>query len=359
MKSRPLAAFLSCEGYHLSEAEKKLFATYNPAGVTLFARNIQDKNQLKKLTEEIKDAVNDDVLIAVDQEGGRVRRLKGAEYINYASQEQIGTLENKQAVRAAKLHAKLISTDLHNAGIAVNFAPVLDIEHKNTTKALDTRCFSDDVLKVAELGQIMVETYIKSGIIPCIKHLPGHGLAEVDPHLGLPVINADLNELMEEFYPFKQCAFAPLGMTAHIVLTAIDDTNPITLSAKGIKEIIRGEIGFEGFLISDAIDMHALCGSVLDKASRALQAGCDCVCYCFGQIDEMEELCRNCPKLADNSMERLDKAKLILHNEHRLTGLKDEIAYNRIAGKMTDYATEYDATEVLHNMKRKKQCLLG
>lgn len=359
MKNVPLAAFLSCEGYKLTEDEKRLFSKFIPAGITLFSRNIKDKIQLQNLINEIKNIAGDDVLIAVDQEGGRVRRLKEPLYRKYASQWQIGSLNSQKAVKVAKLHAKLISQDLRNVGIDINFAPVLDIWHDCTTKALETRCFSNDVFKVAKLGKAMLKSYIKSAIIPCIKHIPGHGLAEVDPHLGLPVIKAKLDELQNEFYPFRQCSKAPMGMTAHIVLEAIDDKYPITLSKKGISEIIRGEIGFNGFLISDAIDMHALCGTPSQKAQAALSAGCDCVCYCFGNIGEMTELCHNCPKMADNSLVRLDKAKQILHNKPECSDTDDAKIYAELTGETAEYAVNYDATEVLNNMQRKKKCLHG
>lgn len=360
MKNIPLAAFLSCAGYQLTEDEKRLFSLFKPAGITLFSRNIKDEIQLKNLIDEIKNITGDDVLIAVDQEGGRVRRLKEPVYRKYASQWQIGSLDNKKAAKAAKLHAELISQDLRNVGIDINFAPVLDVWHKSTTNSLETRCFSDDALKVAKLGKIMLENYIESAIIPCIKHLPGHGLAEVDPHLGLPVIKAGLDQLANEFYPFKQCSNSPMGMTAHIVLEAIDDKFPITLSKKGINDIIRGEIGFDGFLISDAIDMHALCGTPSQKALAALDAGCDCVCYCFGNIEEMTELCNNCPRMADNSLVRLDKAKQILHNRYERLSADDAKIYAELTGETVEYAVNYDATEVLNNMQRKRRkCLHG
>lgn len=356
MSKRPIAAFLSCEGYYLNDDEMRLFEQYKPAGITLFARNIQSKDQLQQLIAQIKMTAGDDVLIAVDQEGGRVRRLKEPLYRAYASQKHIGSLDAKSALKAAKLQAKLIAQDLKEIGINVNFAPVLDIEHDNMTQALATRCFSEDKKIVARLGKAMVESYSKNGIIPCIKHLPGHGLAQVDPHLGLPVINADLDVLKTEFYPFCKCANAPMGMTAHIVLEAIDNKNPITLSKKGIKEIIRGIIGFDGFLISDAIDMHALKGTTSAKALASLNAGCDCVCYCFGKLDEMKELCKSCPQLKDKSLERLDIAKQILHNNMRLAGEKEIADYSRLTLATAEYTTDYDATEVLHNMKRKQQC---
>lgn len=346
------AAFLSCSGLELTDEEKRLFEKFNPAGITLFSRNIGNINQIIKLIKQIKEISGEDTLIAVDQEGGRVRRLKEPDFRSYVSQYQIGELPRNEAKKMAELQAELISDDLKKLGIDINFAPVLDVLHDNTTDALRSRCFSSDAKVVSELGKISVNTYIKSGIIPCIKHLPGHGFAVSDPHLGLPEINKPLDELTEEFRPFRVCNFAPMGMTAHILLPIVDKKNPITQSRKGIKEIIREIIGFNGFLISDAIDMKALKGSVEEKASASLDAGCDCVCYCMGNIDEMKALSKHCRKLSDDALERLDKAKQILHN--KLKGKINERAkkYSSMIYQVAAYEEKYDATEVLHQLQR-------
>ena len=355
MESIQTAAFLSCRGYSLSDEEKRLFNQTRPAGITLFARNIESREQVKHLIAEIKNTSGDDTLIAVDQEGGRVRRLKEPLTRAYAAQKQIGSLPPKEAKEAAKLHAGLIGRDLRDLGITVNFAPVLDVEHANTTDALKGRCFSATPATVATLGKLSIEEYKKTGVIPCIKHLPGHGLTQCDPHLGLPVIEAPRAELEPEFLPFRRCRNAPMGMTAHIVLTAIDPECPLTLSAKGIEQIIRQDIGFTGFLISDAIDMHALKGSALQKAQAALKAGCDCVCYCMADIEEMREMAMSCPKLSDAARERLDKAKQILHNEAE-TVVDDAERYAKLISDTAVYCEKYDATEVLHQLQRIKKC---
>ena len=354
MPKRQLAAFLSCSALELTDEEKRLFAKIRPAGITLFARNIADIEQIKNLISQIKNTAGPDTLIAIDQEGGRVRRLKEPDFMPYGSAFQIGSLPLPQARKIAKLHAKLISHDLNSVGIDVNFAPVLDVLHDNTTSALGSRCFSSDSKLVAQLGKIMLKSYIDNGIIPCIKHLPGHGFAVSDPHLGLPVINKSLSELKTEFAPFKACNFSPFGMTAHILLPQIDSVYPITQSAIGISKIIRGVIGFDGFLISDAIDMKALQGTPSEKALASLQAGCDCVCYCMGYMDEMLDLAKNCPQLSDEACERLDKAKQILHNKKVGSDIiRESDEYLRVMNNVAAYSDKYDATEVLHQLQRK------
>lgn len=352
MASRPLAAMLSCAGLALTEQEKRLFSRCNPLGITLFGRNISDKEQLKSLTAEIRETIGrPDVLIAVDQEGGRVRRLAEPQFRSYASQYEIGSLPPVMAQKAAKLQAKLISQDLHEVGINVNFAPVLDICHPKTTEALKSRCFASSADLVANLGQIMTTSYMASGIIPCIKHLPGHGLAVSDPHLGLPVIDISEDRLQDEILPFKRCVHSPLGMTAHILLPQIDNQNPATQSSVVIERIIRKEIGFNGFLISDSIDMKALKGNTVEKALKSLAAGCDCVCYCMADIDDLEALSLACPKLSDAAMEHLDKALQILHNDNSHIQPGDAAEYEHLINNTSPYRENYDATEVLHQMK--------
>ena len=355
MKKPILAAFLSCEGYYLTDEEKFVLEEANPLGMTLFARNIKNRNQLKELTTEIKKTIGrSDVLIAVDQEGGRVRRLAEPDFRSYSAQIDIGSLETHKAQKATMLHAKLISSDLKQTGFNVNFAPVLDIIHSGTTQSLYSRSFSDQPEKVASLGKITVKTYMDNGILPCIKHLPGHGLATTDPHLSLPVINEPLGIISRELLPFKECSFSPLGMTAHILLPAIDKENPLTQSTAGIKLLIREMAQFDGLLISDAIDMKALKGSVIEKAQKSIEAGCDCICYCMGNINELKALRDFCPKLSDGATERLDKALQILHNKTSSEATSSEVEeYATLMGEISPYQETYDATEVLHQLRKK------
>ena len=214
MEKPILAAMLSCSSVKLSDAEKRLFEKYNPLGVTLFGRNLVSPAQIQVLTKEIKETVGrDDVLIAVDQEGGRVRRLQGDGFYDIVSMEQLGNIAAKQgigkAIGAAIEHSILTCQDLHKAGFNFNYAPVLDIAYPETTPALRNRCFGSDEKLIVLLGGVMAEEYAANGICPCIKHLPGHGRAQADPHLHLPVITASLKELEKDFYPFRLIRHRP------------------------------------------------------------------------------------------------------------------------------------------------------
>lgn len=352
-----LAAMLSIEGTELNSQEKFLLEKSNPLGITLFGRNILNKKQLQNLTKEIKETIGrDDVLIAVDQEGGRIRRLAEPDFRAYASQSELGKTEEKfgreTAERTVRNHAALISKDLSDSGINWNYAPVLDIAYNDTTPALKSRCFGNDEKKTADYGKIMIEEYTKAGICPCIKHMPGHGRAVNDPHLGLPVLNFSLKELEKDFYPFQYNNQAPAGMTAHIQISAIDDAQPVTQSAKAIETLIRGIIGFDGFLISDAVDMHALKGSLTEKTEKSLDAGCDAVCYCMGELNGLNEIAATRRFMDDKSMIRFAKIKNIINNGNRnydYTKIAD--AYLQITGKIEKYNESYDATEILHKMK--------
>ena len=315
-----LSAFICLKGTELTKAEADLLRKYNPAGLTLFKRNIDTPEQVKKLTDDIRSAVNrDDFLIAIDQEGGLVRRLRPPYWHEYVAQQQLGTLPTKQAEEAIKLHATLIANDLHNLGINVVFAPVADTLHPDTTGAIASRCFSTDPKVVAKYASILAKTYIEQGICPCMKHLPGHGLANTDSHLGLPVIDADWKKIEHDFLPFqKMSEFIPFGMTAHVVLPMVDK-KPITQSKKGV-DLIRNEIGFDGFLITDAIEMKALKGTLSQKTKTSLKAGCDVVCYCSGHdqnnpvmVEDCEEVLKASVPLTKKGLERFEQVLKVVN----------------------------------------------
>ena len=343
-----LPAFLSCQGPRLEDKEKRLFERYNPLGVCLFAHgceNVKNKEQLKALVKDIQEAVGrKDVLIAVDQEGGRVRRLLEPEFTPVTAQQNLTTSEQ------AREHAYLVSSDFKSCGINVNFAPVLDTLYPQTSAVLHGRCFDK---YIARLGRSMVNEYIKNGVCPCIKHLPGHGRAEVDPHLNLPIIHADLHKLEKDFAPFKALNNAPMGMLAHIVLTAVDKNNAATISAKVIKDIVRGEIGFGGLLVSDAIVMKSLQGSITEKARRSVAAGCDVICLGNAGFGANEELCRSKIYLTDEATERLDKVRKIV--EKTMNFSKYEYVKNKYCTSLKNiisYDYQYDATEVLKRLRK-------
>ena len=355
--SKPiLAAILSVAGTSLTDEEKFILEKYNPVGIALFGRNIQSKPQLKSLIKEIKEVIGrNDVLIAIDQEGGRVRRLTPPDYRPYAAHIEIGQLPFEQAKQAAQFHAELISNDFHELGINVNFAPCIDRLYNNTTEALKSRCFSDDLNVVSTLGKTMVDTYMKNGILPCIKHMPGLGSAINDPHLSLPQTSLSKELFEADLKPFIECNHSPLAMTAHLLIPHIDKENALTQSKQGIKQLIREKIGFDGFLISDGIDMHALKGTLTQKTLKIIEAGCDCICYSMGTIDGLRELSENCPKLSDAAYQRLDNALQILHNVYEKPNIKlISDKYSKLLSDITPYKETYDATEVLHKLQTKE-----
>ena len=348
--TRPiLAALLSLGGTSLTDAEKRLFEWYNPLGVTLFNRNLENEEQAKLLIRNIKEVIGrEDVVVAVDAEGGRVNRLQAVGYGSYASERVLGKIGSEEI---AALHARLIANDMLKIGANMNFSPVLDLEYADTTASLQGRCFGDDEKKVSRLGKIMWKIYAENGICPCIKHMPGHGRAIVDPHMQLPIVHQNIKELERDFYPFLQNADCPAGMTAHILFPEIDADNPITLSAKGIREIIRKRIGFKGLLISDALDMYALRGSVVERAEAAWNAGCDVVCYCFGKAEEMKLLCENARFLDDVSTQRFEKVRKVFPLGKKSINLDNERKkYYSQVNQFADDEVNYDATEVLHQM---------
>ena len=313
------AAFICVKGPELTLEEADLLRRYNPAGVTLFKRNIDNPDQVKKLTADMRQAVGrEDFLIAIDQEGGLVRRLRPPYWSEYVSQSQLGALPPEQALEAVRLHATLIAKDLRDLGINVVFAPVADTLHTDTTGAIASRCFGADPAVVAKYAALMAKTYMENGICPCMKHLPGHGLANTDSHLGLPVIACDLEKIERDFFPFREMAgFIPLGMTAHVVLPMLDE-KPVTQSEKGI-DLIRRQIGFDGLLITDAIEMRALTGSLADKTRLSLNAGCDLVCYCSGHdqnnpdmTSENETVLKNAGPLSEKASERLSAVNRVI-----------------------------------------------
>lgn len=346
-----LPAFLSVQGFMLSDEEKRLFAKYNPLGVCLFAKgcsNVQNPQQLKRLCQDIKETIErEDVLIAIDQEGGRVRRLVEPEFTPLAEQEKLTTTD------LVRQHAFLASHDLKNSNINVNFAPVLDICYDFTSNVLKGRCFSGNAAEIAILGKAMVDEFTANGICPCVKHLPGHGRAKADPHLELPVVDEDLKTLAEDFFPFKELKNAPMGMVAHLLLKSIDKTSPSSTSPIIINKIIREMIGFNGFLVSDAIVMQALKGSVIERAQHSLEAGCDAVCLGNAGFKNNLELAQSGLVLSDKAQERLKNIQKIISRP--LKNLSYEQIKNKYCATLKNiitYNSEYDATEILSRIRK-------
>ena len=360
MEKPILSAMLSCSGTKLTDDEKILFSQYNPLGISLFGRNLKNPQQIRALCHEIKETIGrDDVLIAIDQEGGRVRRLTEPYFRPYSSQYRLGQIAQEHGIEiakeATKLHATLIAYDLKSLGINWNYAPVIDVEHQNTAEVLRSRTFGSNKGIISTLGNTMLNTYCEYGICPCIKHIPGLGSGSTDPHLALPIINKSLSELENDFTPIRDLNQCPAAMTAHILLPVIDKDNPLTQSTIGIRDIIRHQLGYNGFLISDAIDMHALSGSLSDKTKNALNAGCDAICYCGGNITELTEVAQSCRFLRDNSIIRFEKIKKIISINKSIKNIEvSATRYQELIGKIEEYNDNYDATETLNLMQKEK-----
>ena len=340
-----LPIIVSVSGFELSDDEKYWLSKHQPAGVCFFDNNIKDKLQFKKLLEQIKDVTgNKKILLLLDQEGGRVCRLQGRDFRLYASQQRLGQILPEASI----MHAGLISDDFKQLGLNMNCAPVLDVLKKDTNPVIGSRSFGSDKKLVATLGLNMISTYIKNGICPIMKHIPGHGSAVTDSHLGLPVINKSLEELATDFYPFAINHNAPAAMTAHIVISAVDDKKPITISKKAIDALIRKEIGFDGLLISDALEMRALKGTIGEKTKQILEAGCDLALYCKGDINGLNEMVANCLPISDKTIERLEKIYQII-KKPLSSEVYDYQKYISLTGALKPYSKAEDMTMIMEN----------
>ncbi len=309
-----LAVIFGLEGPRLTAGEKAFFRDCNPWGFILFGRNIETPDQVRALTQEIRACVGRNCLIFVDQEGGRVQRFKPPHWLNYPSGADLckGYAENPaERKRAAYLHHRLIADDLIELGLNANCAPVLDIPLPDANPIISDRAFGDGAPQIIDMAHAAMAGLMNGGVAPVIKHIPGHGRAMVDSHLALPKVDASL-DLLEatDFRPFKALSEAPMAMTAHIVYEAIDPNLPVTLSKSGISQIIREEIGFNGLLMSDDLDMKALSGSLRRKTEKALSAGCDVALQCSGKLPAMVQVASGAKHLDGVSKERADIAMM-------------------------------------------------
>ncbi|MBB5754142.1 beta-N-acetylhexosaminidase [Prosthecomicrobium pneumaticum] len=330
-------AFISgCAGTALSEAEAAFFAAERPWGLILFKRNIGTAEEVCELVARFREAVDDpDAPVLIDQEGGRVQRLGPPLWPNRPAARAIGRLHAEDpaaARRFAWLHGRLIAADLHDLGITVDCLPVLDVATPETHRAIGDRAFSEDAAAVAFLGRAVAEGLAAGGVLPVVKHMPGHGRATVDSHLDLPVVAAPRDVLaVADFVPFRELADLPMAMTAHIVFRAIDPERPATTSAVVIEEVIRGAIGFDGLLMSDDLSMKALGGDYESRAAAVLAAGCDLVLHCNGVMEEMRAVAAAVPELAGRSAERAADARAARGPAQPLDRQADEAEYAVLA----------------------------
>lgn len=304
------------EGPRLSAAEREFFTAEPPFGFILFARNVEDPAQLRELVRSLRDVTGRAATpILIDQEGGRVQRLRAPHWFEARPFGFFGELYARDAERAIemlRLTTRLIAADLREAGISVDCTPCLDLRLPETVGAIGDRAFAADPNIVARLGAVVAEELLKAGILPVIKHLPGHGRATVDSHLELPHVATPREELGRmDFMPFHLLSPLPWAMTSHIVFSDIDPAQPATHSKTIIDEIIRGEIGFNGLLLSDDINMQALAGSLGARAAKALAAGVDIVLHCSGRLEEMREVAACCPPPGEATRARIDQGERI------------------------------------------------
>ena len=294
----PIGAFIAgCLGPALTPAERAFFGRSNPFGLILFKRNCETPEQLKRLTDDFRAAVGRrNAPVFVDQEGGRVQRLgpPSNSWRKYPPARAYGDAYARDplaALRSARNVGRLMAEDLIAAGITANCVPVLDVPQPGAHEVIGSRAYAERIELIMALARAHAAGFMDGGVLPVIKHIPGHGRARADSHLELPVVEASRAELEAvDFPPFAAMADAPMAMTAHVVFTALDKTAPATLSRKVISSVIRRQIGFRGLLMTDDLSMKALSGSFAEKTRRALEAGCDLVLHCNGQMDEMAEV---------------------------------------------------------------------
>lgn len=287
------AAILGCAGTTLTAEEVAFFKDVKPWGFILFKRNIADPNQVRALTAALRETVGrPDAPILIDQEGGRVARLQPPHWRIYPPGRAYGELVANDPLTAreiTRLGSRLIAHDLLSLGVNVDCVPVLDVPDPKGHEIIGDRAYGDTPEQVATLGRAAAEGLLAGGVLPIIKHIPGHGRALSDSHLELPVVKAKLDELdKRDFAPFRVLSDMPMAMTAHVVYTAIDRRRPATTSKKAIKKIIRESIGFDGLLMSDDLSMKALSGDFKQRAKDSLSAGCDVVLHCNGDMAEMK-----------------------------------------------------------------------
>lgn len=298
-------------GLEMTDFERGYYRELKPWGAILFARNIDHPDQVRALTASVREALGWHAPILIDQEGGRVQRLKPPQWQRYPAASRFGAMEMASpgaGIEAAQISTWMIADDLLDVGIDVNCAPVLDLRVSGGTDAIGNRAYHTDPGAVARLGREVHDAYLEAGVVPVVKHIPGHGRAIVDSHESLPIIRTDRATLeATDFLPFRALNDAPMAMTAHLVFEAIDPDLPATLSPTMIG-IIRDHIGFNGALMSDDLSMGALSGSMADRATGALAAGCDLALHCNGVRTEMETMAPALPILEGDAFDRCASA---------------------------------------------------
>lgn len=313
------AAVYGLEGMKMSASERDFFRDSDPAGFILFKRNCGDPGQVLALTDSLRELMGrDDVPILIDQEGGRVQRMREPEWPNFPCAEKFATLylaAPMSAIEAVRSNARALGLMLRQVGVNVDCLPLLDVRQPGATDIIGDRALGDEPMQVAALGRAVLDGLASAGVVGVVKHMPGHGRALVDSHKELPVVNASAADLDIDLEPFERLNWAPMGMTAHVVYDAWDDLRPASMSPTVISKIIRGRIGFDGWLMSDDIGMEALQGDFSTRAAGVVAAGCDVALHCSGKMEEMIAVAKAVPDMTAEGAERLERAMASVNPE--------------------------------------------
>jgi beta-N-acetylhexosaminidase len=305
------AAIYGCSGHRLTAEERAFFAEVRPWGFILFRRNVDTPDQVKALVAELRDSIGRaDAPVLIDQEGGRVQRLGPPHWPKYPpGSAYLKAVNDPMAARElVRLGARLIAHDLRALGVTVDCVPVLDVPVPGAHDIIGDRAYAQDPATVTQLGRAAAEGLLAGGVLPIVKHIPGHGRAFADSHHDLPVVETDLATLDAwDFAPFKALSDMPMAMTAHVVFTAVDAKRPATTSKKGIR-LMREHLGFSGLIMSDDLSMKALSGTLTQRAEQSLKAGCDVVLHCNGDLDEMRQVAEGTGKLKGEARRRAEAA---------------------------------------------------
>jgi beta-N-acetylhexosaminidase len=300
-------------GLELSAAEREFIRTEQPWGFILFKRNIETSAQVALLVRELRAVANDaEAPVLIDQEGGRVQRLGPPNWPVYPAGAVFGALYDVDptlGLTAARLSARLIADDLTGLGVTVDCLPLADVPVEGADAVIGNRAYGTAATKVAAIARAVTEGLEQGGVLPVLKHIPGHGRATADTHFALPEVDAPREELERtDFAAFRSLADLPMAMTAHVVFSALDPAHPATTSATIVEQVIRSGIGFQGLLMSDDVSMNALAGSIAERTRAIISAGCDMVLHCNGNLDEMREVARETPELSAKALERANRA---------------------------------------------------
>ncbi len=309
----PRAFIAGCAGPTLTADERAFFRDADPFGLILFKRNVGDRAQLRSLAQDFRASVGRaNAPVLIDQEGGRVQRMGPPEWRAYPAAGRIGALPAREAEAAARLLGRLIAHELHEVGITIDCAPVLDVAEAGTHSVIGARAWSDDPARVAALGRVFADGLLAGGVAPIVKHMPGHGRARADSHHELPVVEASCEALERDFAPFRALNDLPMAMTAHVVYRAIDSDRPATASRRVVEEVMRGEIGFSGLIMSDDLSMNALKGPFEARTAALFEAGLDLALHCNGNLDEARAVASVAPPLGGASLQRAENALALL-----------------------------------------------